>query len=233
MTLRTAYKIHKWFAVTVGAFIALWLISGIVMVLPPLFSAEVPMAAPRPLDVRGVTVTPAEAAEVLSKDLGRPLQVDSVTLRRVGGATVYEVMAGSAGPHLIDARAGRVFTITPEVAEEVARERFPSVGRVVERDQVSRHTLEYPWGSLPAHRIVFDLDPAVPYYVSATNGAVVRSDRWTRFQGVMGSLHTFEPLKLITTSERARKGLLVLLSVVGIGVAGTGYYLALPRRRVS
>ena len=36
MSGRTRYKVHKWFAVTVGVFFLMWLISGIVMILPRL-----------------------------------------------------------------------------------------------------------------------------------------------------------------------------------------------------
>jgi len=78
---------------------------------------------------------------------------------------------------------------------------------------------------------VFDDDRATVSYISTSDGTVRRSDRWSRIRGAITSLHTFEPVKLITKRDAVRKGLLALLSMVGVGVAGTGYYLALPRRR--
>ena len=121
--------------------------------------------------------------------------------------------------------------ITPELAEQIARDDFPSRARVLQIERADRHSFDYPWGPLPAYRIVFDDAQATVFYVSTSDGTVQRSDRSSRIRRAITSLHTFEPLKLITKRDAVRRGLLVLLSVVGVGVAGTGYYLALPRRR--
>ena len=65
-----------------------------------------------------------------------------------------------------------------------------------------------------------------------SRGTMYKVHKWLAVTvGAFTSLHTFEPLKLITKRDAVRKGLLVLLSMIGVGVAGTGYYLALPRRR--
>ena len=230
MSRGTMYKVHKWMAVTVGAFILVWLISGIVMILPPPFPAPARQRTP-PLDFQEITVSPAEAVGNLGKVLKASPQVISVSLRRIADAVVYEVTVKPGGSHLIDARSGQVFMITPEVAEQIARDGFPSPARVLQIERVDRHSFAYPWGPLPAYRIVFDDDRATVSYISTSDGTVRRSDRWSRIRGAITSLHAFEPLKLITKRDAVRKGLLVLLSVVGVGVAGTGYYLALPRRR--
>ena len=230
MNKGTIYKVHKWLGVTVGAFILVWLISGIVIILPPPFPAPGRQRTP-PLDFQEITVSPAEAVGNLGKVLKASPQVMSVSLRRVVDAVVYEVVVNPRGSHLIDARSGQVFMITPEVAEQIARDGFPSSARVLQIERVDRHSFAYPWGPLPAYRIEFDDDRATVSYISTSDGTVRRSDRWSRIRGAITSLHTFEPVKLVTKRDAVRKGLLVLLSVVGMGVAGTGYYLARPRRR--
>jgi uncharacterized iron-regulated membrane protein len=230
---RTIYKLHKWIAVAVGVFFLVWLTSGIVMILPPLFPGPPREQKSAALDFREITVSPAQAVANLAKALGSYPRVSRVTLRPIGKVLAYEVSVQSGNSHLIDARSGQVFTITPEIAEQIARGNLPSQGRVLQIERINRHSYAYQWGPIPAYRIVFDNDQSTSYYVSTHDGTVRRSDRWNRVRGVMESLHTFRPLKLITKREAVRKGMLILLSVVGIGAALTGYYLSLPRRWVS
>src|SRR5262245_14108248 len=78
--------------------------------------------------------------------------------------------------------------------------------------------------------IVFDDDLATSLYVVTRDGTVRSSDRWNQLQGAMESIHTFQPLKFIDKREAVRRGLIVLLSMVGIGAVATGYYLAMLRR---
>lgn len=228
---RTMYKVHKWLAVTVGVFFLVWLISGIVMILPPLLPG--PAQTRTPLNFQEITVSPGEAVAGLAKVLGKLPRVDSVSVKRIRDTLVYHIIVKSGDSHLIDARSGEVFTITPEIAEQIARDYVPAEARIVQIQHVNSYNYAYQWGPLPAHRIVFDNDRSTAYYVSSRDGTVRHSDRETRIRGAITSLHTFQPLKLITRRAAVRKGLLLLLSVLGIMVAGTGYYLALPRRRPS
>lgn len=134
------YKVHKWIAVVVGVFFLVWLISGIVMILPPLFPGPPRQQNPAALDFREVTVSPAQAVGNLAKSLGSYPEVNRVTLRRIGDALAYEVSVESGISHLIDARSGEVFTITPEIAEQIARDKLPSQGRVLQIERVDRAT---------------------------------------------------------------------------------------------
>jgi hypothetical protein len=215
-------------AVTAGIFILVWLVSGIVMIVPPLSAGPARQRAPA-ADFPTVTMSPAEAIASLAKLLGATPQVHSVSLRRIAGMVVYEIAAGAGGSHMIDARTGRLFTITPQVAERVARHDFPTQANVRDINLVTRHTFAYLWGPLPAYRIAFDDDRATVSYVSTSDGTVRRNDRRGRIRSAITSLHQFEPLKLVIEGNAVRKALLFLLSAVGIGVAGTGYYLALSR----
>jgi hypothetical protein len=230
MSRRSLYKVHKWLAITVGGFVLLWLISGIVMILPPPFPGTARQRPRAPLNLQGMTVSPAEAIEALAKVLGEQPHVRSIGLRRIADTVAYEVTVQERDLHLIDAQSGQLITITPRISEQIARDYIASQARVLESELITHHSIAYQGGPLPAYRLVFDEDQSTIFYVSTRDGTVRSSDRWSRIQGAMESIHTFQPLKLIGKRDTVRKGLIVLLSVVGIGVVGTGYYLALPCR---
>ena len=227
---RLRYQVHKWLAITVGGFFLVWLVSGILMIMPPLFSAPALNNTSEPLDRRENIISPIEAVETLENSQSpEQLKVDAVTLKRIVGTPVYEVAISGGDTQMINARSGEQFTIDGHVAEQIIRSHFPSSS--MKTELVTRHNIAYPWGPIPAFRIELNGDPATQYYVSTRDGEIRRSDRWTRIQGAISSLHTFEPIKLIVRGERVRKALLILSGAVGIAAALSGYYLAIPRRR--
>ena len=128
--MRMMYKVHKWLAVTVGAFITVWFISGVVMILPPLSPGSASQGAPAPVDFQEITVSPAKAVASLAKALGAPPQVTSVSLGRILDVVVYRVTTQSSGSYLINARSGQVFTITPELAEQIDKHKQTTRQRV-------------------------------------------------------------------------------------------------------
>jgi len=229
----TIYTIHKWLAVTVGVFFLVWLISGIVMVLPPWFTPSMSQQASALLDLQKTTVSPTEAVMGLAQTGGELPQVRSVTLMQVADIAVYEIVTASGEMYLVHAQSGQPFTITLDVAEQIVRGYVSLQSRVLQRDLVTKHSLTYQWGPLPAYRFIFDDDRSMVYYVSIQDGAIWQNNRWSWIKGAIASLHTFEPLRLITKEISIKQGLLVLLSVIGIGAAITGYCLALPRRAQS
>jgi hypothetical protein len=135
--------------------------------------------------------------------------------------------------YLLDAATGEIVEITPEVAEALARERLSLAGegssppKLMEIERLNSHDLMYPFGNLPVYRVQFEGDGSNLYYVSANAGTVSQSNQLTRIRGAITSLHTFEPVRLITDSSAVRKGLLILFSSIGVAAALTGYYLAL------
>jgi hypothetical protein len=224
---RAMHTAHKWLAISVGLFFLVWILSGVVMILPPPSYGPPPERAAQALDLGEELISPTRAIAGLQNGA----EVHAVTLRRILDTPVYEIATGREGPLLVSARSGEVFTITAGVAEQIIRTQFPSESRVLQTELVTNHSLTYAWGPVPAYRIAAAGQAGTTYYVSAGDGEVRRSNRWSRVQEAIASLHTFEPLKLLTRRERVRKGLLLLMSAIGIGAAGTGYYLAVPRRR--
>jgi hypothetical protein len=227
--MRRWYKVHKWLAVTAGVGLLIWLISGVVMVLPPLFPPPPIQKAPVPLALHEAILTPAEAVAAFARTTPKPPQVQSVTLKRLAEVPVYSILPLQGEAFLIDARSGAPFRITSDIAEQIARRHVPQPAQVAQSGMVTRYSTAYPWGPLPAHRFVFSHDPATTYYVAAAEGTVHNSNRWVWLKGVIGSLHTFEPIKLITRDNAIRKGLLILGGLAGLGATCTGYYLAWPR----
>jgi hypothetical protein len=231
MTMRRwpIYRIHKWFAVTVGGFLLVWLFSGIIMVLPPISPGPDPVPKAATVDFRNITLSPAQAVTNLEKALGTPSQVSSISLKRIQDVLAYEIRSSNGGLHLINAVSGQLFSITRDQAERYVLDTYPTEGRVQKIETVKHHSYAYQWGPVPTYRIVLDSDPSVDFYVSVNDGAVRRSDRWNRFVGAFASLHTFEPIKLITRRDAVRRGLMIAAGMMGIGAAVTGYCLSVRR----
>lgn len=236
MTRKTWYALHKWLAVGVGIFILTWTISGIVMVLPAhWFGSSEPEEALVIPKYRNASISPAQAVVALESELDQPVDLSQITLKQVLDRVVYEIAYPDGGAHLIDATSGELFRITPEVAEQIARREHGGEGKVFGLERLNEHNLIYPFGPLPVYQVVFENDRSAYYYVRVRNGAVERSTGLTRLRNLITSLHTFEPIKLISTRDTLRKGLLVMTALVAVGVSITGYIIfitpILNRRR--
>ena len=231
MNTQRIYKIHKLLAVSVGGFFLAWLISGIIMILPRL-SAELerpPISGT--IDIKKVSVSVQEAVARLTSKVGEVPQLREVRLKRIADTDVYEILTASHGPYFIDARSGEPFSITPQQAEAIAKQHMAPGPRELKVALLSRHEFAYPWGPLPVYRVVVAEEPSTFYYVSSIDGTVSRSDRESRIRNAIVSLHTLDPVNFLIGRQAIRKGLLILISLIGIVAVGTGFYLAWPRQR--
>jgi uncharacterized iron-regulated membrane protein len=231
MNSQRIYKIHKSLAVSVGAFFLAWLISGIIMILPRLSGERERRPVTGAIDIEKVSVSAQEAVAKVATMLGELPQVREIKLKRVADTDVYEILTARHGSHLIDARSGEPFSITTQGAEAIAKRHMKSVPGELRVALLSRHEFTYPSGPLPVYRVVDAEEPSTIYYVSATDGTVTRSDRESRIRNAIASLHTLEPVNFLIGRQAVRKGLLILISLVGIVAVGTGFYLAWPRQR--
>jgi Peptidase propeptide and YPEB domain len=222
------YKVHKWLAVSVSGFFLAWLISGIVMTLPRLAPERPPISDA--VDIKKVSVSAKEVLSNLGTVVGDLSQVKAVTLKRIADSDVYEIITTSRGPLLIDAESGKLFSITAQKAEAIAKRHMASGPRELKVELLSRHEFTYPWGPLPVYRVVVPEDRSTFYYVSARDGTVSRSDRETRIRNAIASLHTLDPVKLLIERKAFRKGMLILAGMVGIAAVCTGLALAVKRR---
>lgn len=229
MALWPMYRIHKWLAVIAGLFLLVWLITGVVMILPPFSTGPAPVQPVRKIDFKDIAQSPARAIANLEEILGTTSHVSSVGLKWIHDVLVYEVHFENGGRHFINAVTGQVFSITRELAEKFVLDAYPEQGRVQKVEMLKQHSYEYQWGPLPVYQIVLDRDQSTAYYVSTGDGSVRRIGRMDRIHSAIGSLHTFDPIKFITKQDSVRNGLLIITSVIAMVASLTGYYLALRR----
>lgn len=179
-------------------------------------------------DFLEISLSPREAVQELSKTIGPLPPLLSVSLELVAGTMVYKISTKSGESYLINARTGERFAITAEVAERLARRDYGRDTTITRIELITPLQSGDSWGSLPAYRVEFNDRRATVLYVAVSDGQVFRVDHVRRLVAAIENLHTFGPVRLISDREEIRKGLLLVLAIVGLGVAVTGYYIALP-----
>jgi hypothetical protein len=232
MKAKSWHQIHKYLAIVAGIFFLAWTISGIVMMTPLEWYEPTPLKSGGAPDYSLALISPAEAVEQLEGDLGSPVDAVALELKTINARPVYDILAANVGSKLVDAISGDVIKITPELAEEIAREAVQSESEVQSNLRIKEHSISYPYGQLPVFRILFYDHPGEVYYVTVQDGKVSQSNWMTRLRFAITSLHTFEPLKLISDNDKIRQVSLIVTAFLSILVAITGYYLAiLPMMR--
>lgn len=216
-------RIHKWMSVTVGFVVLIWLVSGLVMIAYGEGGGGGPRTA---IDFSVMVVSPAEASRIGSAAL-RGARVRSVAIRRLLDRLAYNVWTDS-GTVVIDAATGAVVTFTPDLAGRLALEGLPAGSTIEAMVRIDRASAGYA-GPLPAFRVDVADGRGTRAYVNATTGEVQRRSRAERMRAFLTSLHGFGPINALPHGNRARQLALWLTSLVGIGVALTGYWMALPR----
>ena len=224
MTFRTS-TIHKWIGICLGVFFFMWLVSGVVMVVP--MKPMVPPSFNSTPDLSTVQMSPAMAAALVTGDSSATRTVDLIG---IGGRAFYQVKVKGGSQHLLDALSGDVLTITPAVAESLARLAL-NVGEapLLSVERVTKRT-PYIFGPLPAFQVNFG-DPArTVALVGERNGMVRGETRARQVRYFLTQLHTFAPIENITGRPETQEVGLWLVSGIALILVFTGYYLALPVR---
>lgn len=225
-----ARSVHRWMAVVVGGMFVLWLVSGVVMILPPFTSGGSGNHKAKRPNFENVTVAPAEAIGALESMKGKSLNVKNLRLLTILNEAIYQIELDDRSFYLIDGRSGELVEVSKDQAIQIAKLKLPAEVKVLTTEFMSEPNFEYSRGPFPVYKIVFDDNKGTVSYVSVVNGMAKYRDNWRRIQGFITGLHTLNPISLIVESELIRKGLLVLFSVIGIGAAGSGFYLAIRGR---
>ncbi len=213
-------KYHRWIGWVAGVVMAVWVISGVVLMLPGLDPFVPRSEAERPR-VSSVTLSPAQAIAAAGATPDANLAI-----KPLGGVMVYQVFLGSGRSALIDGVTGAVVTITAAKAESLAFGPAGATGRPA--TLIEKHGGDYVDGTLPVWR--FDAGPqGEPLFVSTRDGGVQRTSRGMRVRRYIASWHTFEPIRRIV-GERPNEWLLMGLSALAIAMVVTGYLLNLPSR---
>ena len=217
--------IHKWIGISIGIILLVWLVSGIWIVLPTSYQqnwedgfSQWPAAV----------IAPAAAVAVASGDA--PEGVRNINMWAVAGRLFYRVSLKDGPVQLVDATTGQLVTITPDLAEQIARAIFVIPEAPVDTvERVDSYSMRYAAGPLPAMRVVFTDDNETVVYVGEADGAVRGGGTSHRIRSVVAGLHTFYPLRVLV-SDNGEKGALILAGVITIVGVLTGYWLALPGR---
>jgi hypothetical protein len=218
---RFVYKSHKWLSVAVGLFTVLWFLSGIVMVLPSsVFQRgenSPPPAAPRSaagMSFRDVQISVPVAIAAAERSAGHPLEIISVTFRRLLGRLVYVLVDGDASTHLVDASSGALVEITEGSARKIAAAALDGQTGLQAVSLLQRHDWNYKSGPLPAYRVVVNDPVKSILYISAETGEVQFTSRLGRLRAFIVDTHTFGFLQPYVT-DRWTQWLLVLFAGVG------------------
>jgi len=221
------HQIHKYLAIVAGIFFLVWTISGIIMMTPLDWYEPSPLKSAGTPDYSQALISPAEAVKVLEADLKSPVDVVAFELKTINNRPVYDILAAEVGSKLVDAIEGDVIKITPEIAEQIARDAVQTQAEVQSILRIKEHSTSYPFGQLPVFRILFYDHPGEIFYVTVQDGRVSQSTWLTRLRFAITSLHTFEPLRLISDNDKIRQLSLIVTAFLSILVALTGYYLAI------
>lgn len=245
---KLARKIHKWASIAFGVFLLIWIISGIVYVLPisvldridhwdiggnkvqtAVTKSECATVEYMPtVGYRNLKISVPEAISILETDLGHTVKVKGCSIFKLSDTFVYEMILEDGNRHLVDAVKGTLTIITEAEIKKNAIAAAPPGSNIVDMTLLDKRPYAY-WGPIPVYRFIFDDISRTHMYISPMTGQVeLRNKGWNRFRGWMISLHKFEFLLLIWERDAFRKGMLILFSLVGLAVVITGFYIVLP-----
>ena len=132
---------------------------------------------------------------------------------------------------LLNADSGKLFTITPEIAERIAKNHLLKKASVSQVTLLKRRNLSYSWGPLPVYEVVFDDQQDTVICVSPIDGKVKRiSNDKIKFLTINHDIHNLGILRAIPNSRFLIKFLIITFSVILIIGAITGYYISFPIR---
>jgi hypothetical protein len=217
-------KWHRWFAWGTSAFLLIWTITGVIMILP---------AGPRPAPAAPVTVTdnlasPAAAVQALQLDAKTPVR--GVMLRDLEGAPVWAIIAGGR-TRLVDAITSAPVEIDSSRAVRLASAGLGPSWLATNAERLTSPDARYR-GALPVWRVQFSNQRHVAFVT--LGGDVTFGASLLRVKGMAGQLHSFGVPGLTAARPRLRHGLLWIVSAATLVLLVTGAILLLPtllRRR--
>lgn len=251
---RWLYIAHRWSGIVLCLFMALWFISGVVMMYVgyPKLSPRERLAHLPDLELpAGCCISPARALAAAREALRRADHggqanenrmrtegaMPEVRLAMIGAKPHWLVSEGRQGPISVDAVSGEQATgFDAGHALDVARRFAPSTSpRLVELVRQDIFTVSR---ALDPHRplylVALDDDPGTELYVSTRTGEVVReSTRTERGWNYLGSiLHWLYPLKG-ELFDKWRADIIIYLSLAGTVLAILGIWIGLLRWRFA
>lgn len=221
---------HNWVGVFIGVVLVLWVISGLIMLLPVSDTARSGVGTSKPIQWLDVAISPAAAATAAVKASGS--SVRGLELKRIRDDIAYLVRIEPRGGVLVDARTGSIITITDTLAAAIAadgvRGGTASIGRI---DRVDTPGNFSGHGPLPAWHVIFTDDARTEAWVHIASGDVRRSTLSDRRKSAWGhGAHVFSGLNSAPGGNTSRLGALWITSIISMFAMIAGYWLALPAR---
>jgi hypothetical protein len=224
------FLIHRYLGIGVGIVVALWCISGFVMMYVPFPSVtkqEALFASPH-ISFRNCCVLPGE-------DEFAPIELNQARISYWPFRPVLFLNARGGGQYPIDMNTGAfIQEITPGFARTVVRQYANQVGAgtllqfegLIERDQWT--VTGYFDDSRPFYKYRILDGKGTRLYVSAVTGEVVQqTERWERFWNWGGAIiHWIYP-SFIRQHTTVWYWTVVWLTIVGLFLTVTGLYIAL------
>jgi hypothetical protein len=222
-------QIHKWASIAVGVVFLLWVVTGMVMVLPGRFRPTTVAPSNPTVVYARAGLSPAAVMATLAR-ADPELRLQALQLRVVLDTAVYEVTPGQGEGFLLDATTGSRFAIDSSRAARLARLVVPEAPfRAATR--LSRYARDYREGPLPVWEVQFDDAGSTRAWVSDLGHVVRIADDSRRTRELFGGLHVFRPIKRMGGDESDRRTAILLTGLACLVTIASGYYLALPRRR--
>lgn len=225
--IRWFYKVHKWVGVGIGAFLLMWIVTGVLLSAGEGRGQARPTAA----DFSRATLSPASAVAAAAAGDSGLHAIRAVELDRLGDRVIYRVRGTPRGIALIDAATGERIVIDEALARDLAQRAQPA-GTIAAAELIRANDRGYP-GSLPAWRVRFADGEATWFHVGVQDGLINVSTTASRTSSTLHGLHTFGSLTALHIERRHIRLLLIGASLVALAVVATGYVLSLPRRRRS
>jgi hypothetical protein len=219
--LRWSRSFHRWIAYGLGLIVALWVITGIVMMIPPGSSTRPVPAVP--VDPAAATRTPAEAAQSLPNP---DIPVRTVTLRDLAGRAVYHFVLRNGSHAFVDAATAQRIEFTDSLARLLARRALVDSTTTMSLTRLDAFDARYSFGALPAYRVELGDEAGTIIHVGA-DGSINPTTRFGRFRAVMGHLHEFQ-LPRNRVPDGPRRLSLIFTGSLTIILVLTGYVLVIP-----
>ena len=226
------YWLHRWTGIALCVLLAIWFVSGVVMMYVPFpsFRADERVAGAAPIDWRQVRIGPAAALAVAgSKDFP-----DEFRLEMAGGEPVYRISFKDTRQS-VSARTGKAFGPVDAVhaARIAARYGAAAINSVdlIDQDQwvVTRAYARLA----PFWRVRLDDGRATDLYVSRSTGEIVQNtDQQERFWNWLGAVPHWIYFTALRTHQEPWRQTVLWASGIGLVGAILGIWIGILRVRV-
>ncbi len=223
---RTCFLVHRWLGVLIALLMAIWTLSGIVMMYVsfPETSREERLAGLEPIDL---------SACCANAYLPGGVPISGAQVEMVAGEPMLR-WQGPAGPGIASLANVALPEIGPEQAAAVARGHMqrshgldaqPQVEQIT-RDQWTVYGRFRQYG--PLYKVSFDDDRGTVFYVGSANGEVVQdTNAHERFWNWLGAVPHWLYFTVVRENQPLWYNFVTYASLLGVFLTLTGIYVGI------